>query len=374
MSLDFTLEKSVFQSVEIPDEPRNRIFTGMRVLSVLCVLFLIHHGASGLELVHTIRGNIAPKSVGYSACGLIFAQNMMYRHSITVYDRQFRLVKTIPDVVELSKFGYAKYKGFYRGSPVEVTFTDSGKSAWVSNYFMSGRGFVNPGNDSCSDGRNRDFSFVYQIDTKALAVVGVAPAGSVPKYLAGTPDSRYVLVSNWCSGDVSVIDAARDKEIRRIRVGRFPRGIVVDSASSTAYIAVMGSYDIAVLHLKDFSLTYLRGVGRSPRHLVIDPRGAFLYATLNGEGRVAKVDLFGGRPVQRVNTGQAPRSMTISSDGKYLYVTNYFSDTVSKVRTADMHVEQEVKTEHHPIGITYDPVSKRVWVACYTGSIMVFQD
>ncbi|HXX64129.1 MAG TPA: hypothetical protein VEO56_10050, partial [Bacteroidota bacterium] len=159
-------------------------------MGFISTFLLFQHGATGMELIHTIRGDIAPKSVGCSASGLVFAQNMMYRHSVTVYDRAFRLVKTIPDKVELAKYGYTKYNGLYRGSPVEVTFTDSGRSAWVSNYFMSGQGFVNPGNDSCSDGRNRDFSFVYHIDTKTLAIVGIAPAGSVPKYLAGTPNGR----------------------------------------------------------------------------------------------------------------------------------------------------------------------------------------
>ena len=30
----------------------------------------------------------------------------------------------------------------------------------------------------------------------------------VPKYVAVTPDNRYVLVTNWCSFDLSVIDRA----------------------------------------------------------------------------------------------------------------------------------------------------------------------
>lgn len=370
MSCALTLEKRMNQRHVLNQSAFS--FFALRTLSLL--LFLFPSGASCMELVHSIRGNIAPKSIGYSSNGLFFAQNMMYRHSITVYDRQFRLLKTISDQVDLSKYGYEGYKGLYRGAPVEVTFSDSGRYAWVSNYMMSGRGFVNPGNDSCSDGRHRDKSYVYRIDTQTLAIVGVVPAGSVPKYLAATPNSRYVLVSNWCSGDVSVIDAMRGKEIRRISVGRFPRGIAVDPSSQTAYVAVMGSYDIAVLHLGDFSLTWLRGIGRSPRHLVLDPRGAYLYVTLNGEGRVAKVDLVSGRLVRKVNTGRSPRSMSISPDGNYLYITNYLSDTVSKVRTVDMQTEQEVNTEHHPIGVTYDPATRRLWVACYTGAIMVFQD
>ena len=63
----------------------------------------------------------------------------------------------------------------------------------------------------------------------------------VPKYVAVTPDNRYVLVTNWCSFDLSVIDRATFKEVRRIPLGTDPRGIAVNPASSVAYIAVMGS-------------------------------------------------------------------------------------------------------------------------------------
>ena len=71
-----------------------------------------------------------------------------------------------------------------------------------------------------------------------------------------------------------------------------------------------------------------------------------------------------------------PRSMTIAEDGRALYVVNYRSGTVSKVRTSDLRVLQVVRTNRHPIGIAYDVHhgAGRVWVACYTGTIMVFKD
>jgi YVTN family beta-propeller protein len=66
--------------------------------------------------------------------------------------------------------------------------------------------------------------------------------------------------------------------------------------------------------------------------------------------------------------------MDIAADGESLYVVNYESSTVSKVTTADMVEVQELPTGHHPIGITYDAGTGRVWVACYSGEIMVFDE
>lgn len=331
-------------------------------------------GNPSMELVKTITGALSPKSVVSSDKGLFFAQNMMYNHSITVYNRQYDLVKTISDQISLADYGYPQFPGVQNGAPVEAAFTRDGGTAWVSNYQMYGAGFTSSADDDCSPDQNHEPSFLYRIGTEKLAIDNVVQVGAVPKYVATTPDNRYVLASNWCSWDVSVIDSQQNKEVHRIQLGPYPRGIVVDNASQIAYIAVMGSYDIAAINLKDFSVDWLRGVGHSPRHLNLDPSGQYLYATLNGEGQVAKIDLASRAVMAKVATGTSPRSMAISSDGQFLYVVNYDSDTVSKIRTSDMQVVQSVAVNSAPIGITYDGDTNQVWVACYSGSIQVFQD
>jgi YVTN family beta-propeller protein len=328
---------------------------------------------NGMTLKKTISGKISPKSVVYSGKGLFFAQNMMYSHTITVYDREFNLVKTIPDTINLGKFGFSKFQGDYQGAPVEAAFSPDGKYAYISNYQMYGKGFNKPGSDRCSPS-GYDPSFVYRIDTQKLTIDKVIQVGAVPKYTAVSPDNHLVLVSNWCSWDLSIIDSKKFQEIKRVELGAYPRGIVVDKNSENAYIAVMGSSDIAKVNLKDFSVNWFKNVGNAPRHLNISPDSKYLYATLNGEGRIAKIDLNTGKVIDKVSTGRAPRSMVISDNGAYLYVVNYFSNTVSKVSTSDMKIVQTVNVNSSPIGITFDPQTKQVWVACYSGSIMVFQD
>ena len=64
--------------------------------------------------------------------------------------------------------------------------------------------------------------------------------------------------------------------------------------------------------------------------------------------------------------------MAISPDGTALYVVNYQSNTVTKLRASDMSIVQTVAVPSHPIGITFEPATRRVWVACYSGEILVF--
>jgi YVTN family beta-propeller protein len=105
---------------------------------------------------------------------------------------------------------------------------------------------------------------------------------------------------------------------------------------------------------------------------VLSPDGTRLFVTLNGAGRVVAVDTTSGRTVNSAATGSQPRSMAISSDGQALYVVNYDANTVSILRTSDLGIVRTFSVPSHPIGIAYEPVAHRVWVACYSGEILVY--
>jgi YVTN family beta-propeller protein len=270
--------------------------------------------------------------------------------------------------VDLAAFGIPGHPGVSKGAPVEAAFTPDGTHAYVSNYSMYGQGFGPEGDDDCPANNTTDSSFLYRISTTTLAIDGVVPVGKVPKYVAVTPDGRYVLATNWCSYDLSIVDANAGREVKRIPLGPYPRGIAITPDSHTAYIAVMGTHDIARIDLTNFAVSWIRNVGSGPRHLVLSPDGSALYATLNGDGKVAKIDPVNGVVQYKVSTGNQPRSMAISADGQSLYVVNYESSDVTKLAASDLHTIQTVPVGHHPIGITYDRTTGAVWVATTTAA------
>jgi YVTN family beta-propeller protein len=330
-----------------------------------------------LSVRTTIGGDIAPKSVAASGTGLVFAQNMMYRHSVTVYDAAGNLVKTIPDSVDLAQFGVVGGASV-QGAPVEAAFTRDALNAYVSNYAMYGPGQGPEGSDECTPESARAAgntpSYVYRIATWSLAVDQVIPVGMVPKFVATTPDGRYVLVTNWCSWDLHVIDAAQGQVVAVLPMGRYPRGVAVHPDSRTAYIALMGDSRVVKVDLTNLTVAGSFDVGVNPRHLVIDPAGRFLYASLNQAGRVVKIDLANEQVAASVHTGDEARSLAIAADGRSLYVVNYASHSVTKLRADDLAVLQDVPVGEHPIGIAYEPTTGDVWVALYSGQILVFAD
>jgi YVTN family beta-propeller protein len=350
------------------------IFFTLASLCVLGVPAQAEVATPSMKLIHTINGSIAPKSVRSSGDGVVSAHNMMYRHSVTVYNaKTFELLQTIPDSVSLKDFGFSKNSGNYKGAPVEGSFSSDGKYLYVSNYAMYGKGFNKEGTDKCSPADKYDNSFVYRINRSNYQIDSVYPVGSVPKVVEITPDNKYVLVANWCSYTVSVISVEQNKVIKTVKIGRYPRGIAISNDSSKAYVAEMGGNRIHVINLQDFSTSFIP-IGSNPRAIVLSPDNSTMYVTMNLSGRVASWDLINNKPGKSVRTGEAARSLAISANGSALFVVNYKSDTMSRVRTSDMKVTQNIKVCNEPIGITYDVPTGNTWVACYKGQIKIFSN
>jgi DNA-binding beta-propeller fold protein YncE len=335
-----------------------------------------------LSLVQTITGGVAPKSIVSAQNGKIFAMNMMYGHSITVFNRRYKRIKVIDDSVNLSDFGYRQYDREVRGAPVEAALDLERKRMYVSNYSMYGPGFRQPGFDLCTDSDPIDPGFVYAINTRTLRKVDVFKVGRVPKYLAVTPDSRYLLVGNWCSWDISVVDLEAGREVRRIDAGVAPRGIAFSPNGRTAYVTLVGEDRLLVIDLRSFRVRRdITAVGERPRHLVMSRDGRYLYITAQGDDRKRKVD---GR-ILRYDTRKRkvvahseplvePRTTISSEDGRSLYVVDYYPGTLVKLRARDLRVLQTVYLGHHPIGVTYDDASDKLWVAGYGGNVWVLKD
>jgi YVTN family beta-propeller protein len=325
-----------------------------------------------IALVKTINGAIAPKSVEASNSGLVSAHNMMYRHTVTLYNAQtMELEATIPDSVKLADFGYSKYSRTYRGSPVEGAFSPDGDYLYFTNYAMYGKGFKKEGTDTCSPASNFDKSFLSRVNLADKKIDAVYPVGSVPKVVKVSPDNKFILVSNWCSYTLTIISVETQQVEKTIKIGRYPRGIAITSDSKYAYVAEMGGNRIHQINLEDFSVNYIP-IGSNPRAIALSPDNSKLYATLNISGKVIAWDLITNKVIKSVATGKSARSLAISKDGSALYVVNFRSGTLSVVGTESMKVLQNVRVCNEPIGVTYDQLESRVWVACYGGSIKVF--
>ena len=70
-----------------------------------------------------------------------------------------------------------------------------------------------------------------------------------------TPDGKLVLISDLDGGELVVLDASIKREIRRVKLGRSPEGILITPDGERAFVAVNGDNYVAVLNLKTLEFT-----------------------------------------------------------------------------------------------------------------------
>jgi YVTN family beta-propeller protein len=79
-----------------------------------------------------------------------------------------------------------------------------------------------------------------------------------------TPDGKLVLISTLHGGDVTVIDAATQKAIKRISVGHGSAGIVVQPDGTRAYVACTPDSYVAVIDLHTMEVVGHIDAGPNP--------------------------------------------------------------------------------------------------------------
>ena len=236
---------------------------------------------------------------------------------------------------------------------------------------MYGDGFEPEGDDECTPASGFDRSFVYRISLETLEIDDAYRVGAVPKVVAVTPDGRYVLVANWCTWDLSVISTREGREVRRIEMGpirggsRSPRTGTPPTSGSWAATTSSASTSARGRRRRSRS-----GRAAGARDRPVRQQG-LRHPQHGRAGCEARPAHGRGQDRRHRDAAAQPR---LADDGKAIYVVNYESGTVTQAADARHGGPADDRRLLHPIGITYDAPTRRVWVACYGGSILVYDD
>lgn len=315
------------------------------------------------------KGFLTPKSITHNGEGIFAAQNMMYNHSISFYDRSFNLLHVLNDQVNLSEYGYCSYDNWLQGAPVEAVFDSSGRFLYVSNYKLYGPGFAQEAYDNCEIGESNESGYVYKIDLKDYSIVDVYMVGVVPKYLILIEEFGYLAVSNWCSGTVSIIDLNTGQEKAEVFVGKYPRGLA--NHSNKLFVSVMGADRLAVIDLKSLKTMGEIITGSGPRDVHVEETLNQLMVSLNNSGQVALYSL-SQETMKRIDVGNQPRSMAYDSERQLLFVVLYGEQSFAIIDVSEQQLVEKIPSCRKPIGIEYDEQEQELWVACYDGRIAVY--
>ena len=205
--------------------------------------------------------------------------------------------------------------------------------------------------------------------------------GKTPKIISRTADSKHLLVSNWHSYNVSVLETSMTeypyaKVISTVPVTDIPRGIAVDDKNNRSFVAIMGGASIAVINNSAWIKEDEIKVASNPRHIVVDTNGR-IFVSYNKLAKIACIDAATGKTLFTASTAARPRTIILSKNHKFLFATCYSSDTVEVFKISDTGFSKVISLpcKGHPVGVDIfeDDNKLEAWVCSYNnGSISVF--
>ena len=193
--------------------------------------------------------------------------------------------------------------------------------------------------------------------------------------------AEMVYVTNEMSGDLTVIDGAKQAVVATIPLGKRPRGIRASPDGKLLYVALSGSpiagpgvdesklppadkgadgigvVDIATRKV----IRVLRGIS-DPEQLDVSHDGRRLYVASEDTGTAVVLDAQSGKVLANVTVGGEPEGVTLSPDGRVVYVTSEEGGTVSLIDTKSNRVIKEVKVGQRPRAAAFSPDSSRAYV------------
>lgn len=145
-----------------------------------------------------------------------------------------------------------------------------------------------------------------------------------PVELLFSPDGSKLFVLCQQSGEVRVLGASTFAEIKKISVGRIPRGFSLSRDGSRLFVANSWDDTVSVIDTRSLEVTDTWPVAAEPSSVVEDPEGKYLFVANRISNDVAVLNAQTGVEEKRLAAGRGASYITSSPDGRRLYVTHVY--------------------------------------------------
>lgn len=145
-----------------------------------------------------------------------------------------------------------------------------------------------------------------------------------PIELAITPDGSRLYALCEGTDEVAVYDLQSRAVLRRIRVGRVPKGMTLAPDGKRLYVANSWSDNISVIDTASLEVVRTLPAGFEPNAVVTDRAGRFLFVANRISNDVSVVDLATGLETKRLLAGRGASYLASSPDGSHIYCTHIY--------------------------------------------------
>ena len=299
----------------------------------------------------TVAGTI---QVGQDPSFVQVAPNGKFAYITDVGAKAITVLDTVTDKV-------SKTIPIPEGPPQFVSFSNDGKTAYVSVYNTNGSGQP----------------LIVFIDTATGQVTGQEPVTNhTPGPSQVSPNDRYLYVPNHNSmtmsggmtamsgpgqDDIDVINTATKKLVGTITVAPNPHWIAVGQ-DGLLYVTNHTSAKITIVNSNTNKVVKVFTVGETPHAIYTSPDRSRLAVTSYGGAEVFIVSTATNKVVATIPVGREPLDVEYTPDGRYICTTNSEDNTVSVIDAATNKVIDTIKTGKQPTSIDFLPNGRQGYV------------
>jgi YVTN family beta-propeller protein len=188
---------------------------------------------------------------------------------------------------------------------------------------------------------NRGDNTVSVIDAKLLRVRATLPVCQQPEDIAILPDSSKAFVA--CSGSSQVASIALasggngngqtgDRVLALLDVGRTPVSLALKPDGGELIVCDFDSDSISIIETGNNEVGSSALIGQHPTHAVVALDNSRLYASNFGSDSIAVYDIDLGRRIATMAVGSRPDGLALSPDQRYLLVLDTQAGDVTVIQ------------------------------------------
>jgi len=153
-----------------------------------------------------------------------------------------------------------------------------------------------------------------------------------PLELLLSPDGARLYVLCQQTEEIRVLDAATHTVIKKIAVGRVPRGFSLSPDGARLFVTNSWDDTLSVIDTKSLSVVATWPVGAEPSSVVEDRGAKHLFVANRISSDVTVLDAQTGVEEKRLLAGRGTSYLTLSPDGSRIYATHIYPNP-TRVRT-----------------------------------------
>jgi YVTN family beta-propeller protein len=201
-----------------------------------------------------------------------------------------------------------------------------------------------------------DFRFAHSMKLHHSLRVPTCPGVD---HLDFTANGRYLLASCEFSGRMILVDVARERVVKtiRLRVGAMPQDVKLSPDGRVFYVADMMTNGVWKIDAHKFRKAGFMHTGRGAHGLYASRDSRVLYVSNRGEGSVSLISFKTRRAVKKwkLPGGTSPDMGGVSADGRVLWLSGRYNSEVYAISTRSGKLIKRISVGGGPHGLCVYP-------------------